>query len=116
MNLTQAKQSLDAGADRPNLVALAYALRHPETWPEGFGPWDYTKYGTCAVCLVKELWFRGSYKRFDDRKMTEVFGISDQASESIFMSADIEAGIRWPDVQPDHVAAAIESYLASVAP
>lgn len=41
--------------DKPSLVALAYSLRHPETWPEGF-QWDYSTCQTCAMGLAAKLW------------------------------------------------------------
>jgi hypothetical protein len=39
----------------PSLENLAFMLRHPETWPEGF-EWDYGCYAGCAVGLAHRLW------------------------------------------------------------
>jgi hypothetical protein len=41
--------------DKPNLVGLSYALRHPETWPKDF-IWDYKSCDACAVGLARRLW------------------------------------------------------------
>lgn len=48
-------QALSRITDRPNLVALAYSLRHPETWPADF-VWDYRNCTKCAIGLSLRLW------------------------------------------------------------
>jgi hypothetical protein len=48
-------QALASISDKPNLTALSYALRHPETWPADF-VWDYSNCTRCAVGLALRLW------------------------------------------------------------
>jgi hypothetical protein len=48
-------ESLARTTTRPSLHALAYALRHPETWPPDF-VWDYSDCECCAVGLALRLW------------------------------------------------------------
>lgn len=52
-------------ADRPSLVALSYALRHPETWPEGF-VWDFHDFHQCAIGLASALWALNKYKNREE--------------------------------------------------
>lgn len=40
---------------RPSLKALAYVLRHPDTWPKGF-EWDNTRLQQGSVGLLVKLW------------------------------------------------------------
>ena len=39
----------------PSLRALVFALRHKETWPEGF-VWDYAHCDNCAMGLAWKMW------------------------------------------------------------
>jgi len=48
-------EALSRITDRPNLHALVYALRHPETWPANF-VWDYGDCAQCAIGLSLRLW------------------------------------------------------------
>ena len=41
--------------NRPSLRGLAFALRHPETWPAGF-TWNYAKCNSCAMGLAAKIW------------------------------------------------------------
>lgn len=48
-------QALFHDLDKPSLHALSYALRHPDTWPEGF-VWDFSQCEQCAMGLAHYLW------------------------------------------------------------
>lgn len=52
---------LTALMDAPSLETLSYALRHPETWPEGF-VWNYNDCAKCAMGLSYSL-FRWKHPR-----------------------------------------------------
>jgi hypothetical protein len=54
-DLSDAVEALARDANKPSLHALSYALRHPETWPEGF-VWDYGNCTKCAMGLAHQLW------------------------------------------------------------
>lgn len=41
--------------DRPSLHVLSYALRHPDTWPQGF-VWDFDDCMQCGMGLAHLLW------------------------------------------------------------
>lgn len=41
--------------DKPSLVGLSYALRHPDVWPKGF-VWNYGNCHQCAMGLAHKLW------------------------------------------------------------
>lgn len=41
--------------NKPSLHGLSYALRHPDTWPNGF-VWDYGYCSGCAMGLAHALW------------------------------------------------------------
>lgn len=43
---------------QPSVAGLAYMLRHKETWPQSFGPWDFTRPQTCAMGLCMHKWER----------------------------------------------------------
>ena len=51
----QAVQDWLQDASKPSLENLSYALRHPETWPQGFA-WDYRHCDSCAMGLAHQLW------------------------------------------------------------
>lgn len=48
-------EKLFADLNKPSLVGLSYALRHPELWPPGF-QWNYKSCETCAMGLAHQLW------------------------------------------------------------
>jgi hypothetical protein len=84
---------------RPSLAALAYALRHRETWPAGF-VWNYRYADTCALGLSHQLW--GSSPPYSDT-------ISYRAFSKIFLRfgpLTVIFGRR-----PTKVADDIDSYL-----
>lgn len=48
-------ERLFSDLSKPSLHVLSYALRHPDTWPEGF-IWNYNKCDQCAMGLAHQLW------------------------------------------------------------
>lgn len=48
-------EKLFSDLDKPSLHALSYALRHPDTWPEGF-TWNFSYCSQCAMGLAGKLW------------------------------------------------------------
>lgn len=48
-------EALARSLGAPSLDGLAYALRHPETWPKGF-VWDFNECSRCAMGLAHALW------------------------------------------------------------
>lgn len=112
-------------AEGPNLPALSYALRHPETWPEGF-VWDYGNCRTCAVGLTGKLWCksRPSNEPGNTTWIAAEMAMPYRDAQNIFFFLG-----RWRTVKngwfrkerkfdrrqvtPDDVADAIDRYLAS---
>lgn len=107
----------------PSLEGLAYLLRHPEKWPEGF-KWDYSECSQCAMGLAFHLWNSQVIPRLDEpdssyhiasRAARCLLGFTgdDWDFEGIFRELDIVLGVYHQDVLPIHVATAIEAYLAN---
>ena len=102
--------------DTPSLEALSYALRHQETWPVGF-EWDYSNCTTCAMGLTAQLWSAASPPpsinavprwAFDHLHMPPA------ASCGIFLRLGGRHHVRHANITPEHVADAIDAYLATV--
>lgn len=57
MNLDKALDELNRAPDlaTPSLPALAYLLRHPDLWPEGF-VWSFPHARFCAMGLAARFW------------------------------------------------------------
>lgn len=104
------------------LESLAWRLRHPETWPEGF-EWDYAKCSRCAMGLA--------YRLKTGKKLLEIeldgvitrkvrAAIDDARAMKLrdFSAIFWELSPRglWRDVTPKDVATAIEKYLATRTP
>ena len=109
---------------KPSLEGLAYALRHPEVWPEGF-EWGYGECETCAVGLASKLWSMGFAKWYaawlDGEVDTHVTNASAWVSEHLHLPDPIARAIfmrlnhqhhGYHNVTPHHVATAIDAYLA----
>ncbi len=96
-------RALSDAASTPSLVALSYALRHPETWPSDFA-WDFRACDTCAMGLTARLWRDATY-------VGRAFNIGIGTVHSLF-SMDAY-GIPPKDVTPTHVADAIDAFLAA---
>lgn len=117
---------------RPSLENLSYALRHPETWPDGFA-WNYADCESCAMGLAAKLWesmgeIKEAYaaKNHNITKMAKAFSLSYSASKCIFYDAEktrfsrerhffglIERKIEatHADITPDMVADDIDAYI-----
>jgi len=89
----------------PSLANLAYLLRHREKWPAGFS-WDYSSPYGCAIGLA--------WKKWPDRK-----GLKLGSSLPDAVVTQVRPPRRWwrlslprmSDVQPEHVADAIDRLL-----
>lgn len=113
--------------DKPSLGNLAYALRHPETWPKGF-VWDYRECDQCAMGLAHQLW-KGIIPRVDRSDgasiMANRFAIPYSAARDIFVGDGwtssytknsffglVKTPIRYGSVTPEMVADAIDAHIA----
>ena len=104
----------------PSLRALSFILRNKELWPRDF-VWDFLDCATCAMGLAWRLWAISSP---NSTAMAHAFGISQQISTDIFVGRSLfeargqgwlyRPGLLAVDVQPEHVAAAIDQYLAKM--
>jgi ribosomal protein S19E (S16A) len=93
----------------PNLQNLATVLRHREMWPTDFD-WFYWDCSTCAMGLARRL---GMISDYGTGTVCEEFGIPHDVVNRIFLAAEIECD-EGEDVTPEHVADAIDAYLATV--
>lgn len=98
-------EKLFADLDKPSLHALSYALRHPDTWPDGF-VWDYKECDQCAMGLAHCLW-RSSIPEADTWNgasiMAKKFAMPYGEAENIFFNHKA--------VTPEMVADQIDKYL-----
>lgn len=108
-------KNLARDIERPNLVALSYALRHPDTWPQDF-VWNYNECDQCAMALACELWPNLEQPNESDFLKTKtwisrVFAMSYRTAENIFLKLHMKLSGNALDVTPDDVADAIDAYL-----
>lgn len=126
-------------ADKPTLHGLAYALRHPDTWPEGF-VWDYGDCEQCAMGLAHTLWKQvpKTSKKTGASLMARFFAIPYENASTIFMgktkahtadwvlrsSPRVEVSgylwwkterhyVDWSGITPEMVADQIDKYIAT---
>lgn len=84
--------------DKPSLGNLAYALRHPETWPKGF-VWNYADCAQCAMGLAHSLW-REKTERPSNRgevgssRMARAFAIPYETALAVFFRAGVGYSVR----------------------
>lgn len=117
-------EALFGDLDKPSLHALSYALRHPDTWPDGFY-WDYNRCQKCAMGLAHRLW--ESYVPWvgidsGPSVMAKTFSMPYAASKRIFMDADKHHKdsylfgmikiARMSSITPEMVADDIDAFLA----
>jgi hypothetical protein len=108
----------------PSLIGLSYALRHPETWPEGFA-WNYNDCKSCAIGLACQLWSLSPAKEADAFVLlclaSRWFGMPFEAAQQVFF--DVLPPWSWRyicdnsrrnNVSPEDVAMAIDRYGAGV--
>jgi hypothetical protein len=105
--------------DKPSLAALSFALRHPETWPEGF-VWDYGNCETCAMGLAYRLWgwiMKPEHFACDVAHQTSIaFGMRSETAGEIFLYARRVYGISTEEITPTHIADLIDAHLANSEP
>ena len=63
------------------LATLSYALRHPETWPPAFGPWNFLDRDRCAMGLACHL---GLAATPYGREMMATFNLTEREATEIF--------------------------------
>lgn len=110
----------------PTLGKLAYALRHPATWPKGFW-WDYDDCRHCAVALSFSIWpmTMGDYasdyltqdqdSRFYQAAVARGFSIPHADAGDIFFKVGtngVDDNANRKSVTPEMVADHIDAYLA----
>jgi hypothetical protein len=94
---------------RPSLAGLSYALRHRETWPEKFR-WYYGHCPTCAMGLAVVLWNQIEEPSTDET--AKAFGIYENTAAKLFLYLPDNINVPLWNITPDHVADAIDEYLA----
>ena len=88
-----------------SLRGLSYALRHPETWPQGF-EWKFVNCNRCAMGLAVELMM---VDRPTPGAMIAAFGIPEREAVEIFCMGNLFVAITATDV-----ADRIDEYLAKL--
>jgi hypothetical protein len=97
----------------PNLEVLSYVLRHRELWPDGF-KWDYTSCLTCAFGMASKIWRNIHWPPADFLgTASSLFSLRRDDAAGIFVTASLEPNVLWSSVTPEHVADAIDTYLAT---
>lgn len=116
-------EALFSDLDKPSLHALSYALRHPDTWPEGFY-WDFSDCGQCAMGLAHELWNVNTAGKYEVAvsRMARAFAMPYGEARHIFGTRDwaeqrkmfglIKQRAPWGSITPEMVADQIDAYLA----
>jgi hypothetical protein len=122
---------LFADLDKPSLHTLSYALRHPDTWPNGF-VWNFQDCKSCAMGLAHELWFASenrptgktpdSYHRAAVSAVARRFALPYAEAQRIFLRSDwavksrmfglVKEKIPMSAITPEMVADEIDRYLA----
>lgn len=95
----------------PTLKSLAYLLRHPEFWPEGF-EWNFRYGNCCAMGLARKVWPE-HIPASDATSMKFAFageGLTFDRAYNIFHSGLF--GVTVALVRPITVARRIERFLA----
>ena len=71
-------------SNEPSLPALAFVLRHKETWPTGF-EWNFSNCRHCAMGMAHRLW-PDVVREPDMQHMCEVFDLSNKDARFLFHS------------------------------
>jgi hypothetical protein len=100
---------------KPSLHALSYALRHPDTWPEGF-VWNYAQCAQCAMRLAHRLWRQIPRPENDTGTsvMARSFAMPYEEANKIFFLAHHVWGPFYRQmaaVTPEIVADKIDAYI-----
>lgn len=110
--------SMKMALGTPTLEGLAYALRHPETWPKGFH-WDYRDTCHCGIGLVHELW---DEKVPPDRAQSiepylsnacRLLALPYTVADDMFVGSEGYGNIECRKVKPEMIADKIDAYLKS---
>ena len=100
--------------DRPSMRALAYVLRHRETWPKGF-EWNFQSCKTCAMGLAHLLW--KEITCLDQFAIASAFSISRYDANVIFIYnynwVTDGKKVNFSDITPEMVADEIDHYLVT---
>ncbi len=115
-------ERLFANLDKPSLVGLSYALRHPDTWPADF-VWDFGDCEQCAMGLAHRLWDSVPQGANHDGTsiMARHFNMPFTDAEHIFFGDAytrqrlfglVTSEIPYKAVTPDMVADQIDKYLS----
>ena len=88
----------------PSLRTLADVLRDRSRWPEGF-VWNYASGWGCALGMDRALW---------GRKYHATTGMGAWRLVKLTMFLHWKHWCAMRDVTPEHVADAIDAYLATV--
>jgi hypothetical protein len=99
-------KSFVAEADEP-LRRLSHALRHPETWPDDFGEWDFHIPNKCAMGLACKL---GMADKPYGTAMMAAFDISYSTVVDIFHRGYIDP--KYGTTTPTEIADRIDASLA----
>jgi hypothetical protein len=102
---------------KPSLAGLAYALRHPDAWPEGF-VWNFYDCRTCAMGMAAQLWASVSrpirVPAPMERWTRATFNLSSYEVEMLFgITLPVSLDIALHKITPEHVADAIDNYLTT---
>jgi hypothetical protein len=90
--------------DKPSLRGLAWRLRRPKLWPEGF-KWGYGSCSTCAIALAEKIWGKAA--------LTMILSAPGVDRRRIFAGAQrVRHLVSMSSVTPDMIADDIEAYLA----
>lgn len=94
----------------PSLEGLSHVLRRPDL-RVGF-QFDYSIPCRCAMGLAVRLWRVNGVHTPHQTIMAEVFRIPQKAADAIFWELGGPNHIRDAQIKPEHVADAIDAYLA----
>ena len=108
-NTTPHTTALAIDLDVPSLPALAYALRHPETWPDSF-VWNYAQCESCAAGLIHELWNEGRHGTFTTA--AKIVNLPRNSEGFLFLGVGLEFDTMMQDVTPEMVADVIDALMA----
>lgn len=98
--------------EEPSLALLAYKLRHPEEWPEGF-EFDYCSQWTCAMGLACAMWWPKTGSMIKNN-ISQKFGIPMEVVLNLFFKVGSHMSLekRGGGVTNEECALVIERYLS----